>query len=92
MFYKKKPVVIQAWDVAELLRMQRSQMPEVIRTAEDKGKLILGISIISIRLNDTHDLIAGEKDMLLMGTAGEFYPCKKRIFVEIYDQVEDQGS
>lgn len=89
MFYRKKPVVIQAWDVVELLRAQRSQLPEIIRDAVDKGKLILGISIISIRVSDIHDLIAGEKDMLLRGTAGEFYPCKKSVFAEIYDEAEE---
>jgi len=91
--YRKKPVVIDAWHVADLLGTVRNHglngLPE---------PFIEGFSIIAgwVFKKDSiviptleGDMLAGPDDMIIRGIAGEFYPCKRDIFAATYERVEE---
>lgn len=77
MKFRKKPIVIEAeqWSF---------------------GKDIKGV-VWGVDQNGRHawvETLEGrmqvlEGDWIITGTAGEIYPCKDRIFKEIYEKVED---
>ena len=87
MKYRKKPVVIEAWQwngtqelYRELLRhgFQMSHM-----SGDNSGK-ITSISISTLE----GVLHVSNNDWIIKGIKGEFYPCKPDIFEATYEKVE----
>ena len=90
MKYRKKPVVIEAWPVRDLLRTSWQDQPQRIRDAFTKRELvILNLNPGEIKVCTLEGgMRAGPDDFLIQGIMGEFYPCKPDIFAATYEAVE----
>ena len=87
-FYRKKPVVIEAF----LLGVHDT--PEWYHEQLAKNKLKLHEPLYENLLIKTleGDYIAKpEQDYIIKGVRGELYPCKKDIFEETYEKVEQRS-
>ena len=90
--YRKKPVVIEAWyvqDISFLAGKDFHRLPESIKESYEKGGWVfLTNGEIHIpTLEGT--MVAGQKDYIIKGVNGEFYPCKPDIFEKTYEKVEE---
>jgi len=80
MKYRKKPVVIEAWQVAALLACTADQLPRPIQEAQEVSidsvpTFGFGDGVIFVQtLEGT--MKAEADDWIIRGVAGEFYPCK----------------
>ena len=87
--YRKKPVVIDAWPVRELIKNAQqgwTALPESIRQAYDKGDVLFLAEAMTITtLEGIHR--ADIDDMVLQGVKGELYPCKPDIFIATSEEV-----
>ena len=88
--YRKKPVVIEAWPIAQLVHdaeHEWSALPLEVRAAYEAGILLFSNRALLIKtLEGDHrgDLT----DWLIQGVKGEFYPCKPDIFAATYEPVD----
>lgn len=89
MKFRKKPVVIEAWPVRELVHAAAKEwptLPECIQSAYETGAFVFtpeGIVVSTLEGSMMADL----DDMLIRGVKGEFYPCKPDIFAATYEPV-----
>lgn len=86
--FRKKPVVIEAvqWDgkmttVAPLLA--KSNVDEIGQDFTSPDLLIQTLE---------GEMRASVGDWIILGTAGELYPCKPDIFTNIYEPVDDRTA
>lgn len=90
MKYRKKPVVINAWKVMDILQNATSNwglLPPEVRDAYEDGEFVFTPQGIHVKtLEGLH--IADKEDMLIRGVKGEFYGCKPDIFEATYEAVE----
>jgi hypothetical protein len=84
--YRKKPVVIEAWefdgalDFSKTLPKEIKDAVSIIRLTQD-GKL---------RIQTLEgEMLANRGDFIIKGVKGEFYPCKPDIFETTYEKVEE---
>ncbi len=88
--YRKKPVVINAWPVSDILNLAKNHwatLPNEFIVAYEKGDFVLTPESIHVKtLEGVH--ITGKDDMLIQGVKGEFYGCKMDIFEATYEAVE----
>ena len=92
--YRKRPVVIQAEPVSDLMGWAAStwmHMPEWVRDAYEAGTIVheVGTSVfaadhIVVRTLEG-PMRASRGDMLIRGVKGELYPCKPDVFALTYD-------
>lgn len=94
--YRKKPVVIEAFQMTEARRMDNADWPEWLNEAWNKGAMEGGAVFrkdMAAQLPDTlcirtlegiHDVSWG--DWIIRGVKGELYPCKPDIFHATYDE------
>jgi hypothetical protein len=97
MKYRKKPVVIEAFQMTGERRWDNSEWPSWLNEAWNKNSTQEGALFI-----DQFDNIDGSKlcirtlegihnvgwgDYIIQGICGEIYPCKPGIFVETYELV-----
>ncbi len=88
--YRKKPVVIEAWCVNDLITMRTLHQPLPDAVAE-----MVAIGVIKLEADGASVLTkegrmhANANDMLIRGVAGEFYPCKPDIFAATYEVTHD---
>lgn len=90
MKFKKKPVVIEAWDAHQLLIDASSNwlgLPEPIRNGYECGKVIFARDFIVIKTLEG-DHRADPADKVIQGVKGELYPCKPDIFAATYEVAE----
>ena len=90
MKYRKKPVVIEA------VQLTRLNIPIVLNFL---GAHVYKYGYESNGYEDIHlycyiktlegVMRADEGDYIIKGIRGEFYPCKKHIFEETYEEVEE---
>lgn len=100
MFYRKKPVVIQA---VQLRRDTWSEMCEFLGPFSEgtRGCWIgedgkesptmterLGLVIHTLE----GDMLAVENDWIIRGVQGEYYPCKPDIFEQTYEDAVADGN
>ncbi len=94
--YRKKPVVIEAFQMTKERRWDNSEWPDWLNQAWNKtpsegavwidpsyaseGKLVCGT------LEGVHRISWG--DWIIQGIKGELYPCKPDIFEATYEPVE----
>jgi len=84
--YRKKPVIVEAFQLTQELLDQKGWSEEYIRDESNR----------KIKYRLVHDLIetlegemmANVGDYIIIGIKGEIYPCKPDIFAETYDPVE----
>lgn len=81
--YKKKPVVIEAvrWTGSNFSEIKKFMGDTVIAFNEQSLK-------ISVKTLEGV-ITASPNDYIIKGVAGEFYPCKPKIFEETYEEVEE---
>jgi hypothetical protein len=81
--YKKKPVVIEAvrWTGSNFSEIKKFMGDTVIAFNEQSLK-------ISVKTLEGV-ITASPNDYIIKGIAGEFYPCKPKIFEETYEEVEE---
>ena len=86
MQYRKKPVVIEAWQFTDENKDQvyhtlRDQQMNIQPSFRD-GKVSLLIPTLE------GEMIASLGDYIIKGVNGEFYPCKPDIFAKTYEPVD----
>ena len=89
MKFRKKPVVIDAWPVEDLLELYSilGELPKEILDGVSNDELDFVTDFIRV-LTLEESIFATTDDVLIMGIKGEFYPCKKDIFSKTYERVE----
>ena len=97
MKFRKKPVVIDAFQMTEARRMDNSDWPNWLNSAWNKGRDQVGSlqrADMTAVLPDTLEIVTLEGnhkvswgDYIIRGVQGELYPCKPEIFVATYEPV-----
>ncbi|KKN69820.1 hypothetical protein LCGC14_0437660 [marine sediment metagenome] len=82
--YKKKPVVIEAWEFDGRLDFSKT-LPKEIKDDIDNFRLTQDGKLKVKTLEG--DMFANIGDMIIKGIQGEFYPCKPDIFEKTYELV-----
>jgi hypothetical protein len=91
MKFRKKPVVIEAWEVSELIDdagNNWNHLPKPVIAAYDDGTIVFGNKHIQVRTLEGR-MTAESTDYLIRGVQGELYPCKPDIFAATYEPVEE---
>lgn len=91
MKFRKKPVVVEAWPVKELLHLVAHdfwKLPDRIRQAYDKVEVVFAASSIHIKTLEGM-MIAERDDIVIQGVQNELYPCKPDIFAATYEPIEE---
>lgn len=92
--YRKKPVVVEAFQMTRESALRPSDWPSWLVAArvrpEGENALWLedspeGDVFVCGTLEGAHDVTWG--DFIIQGVRGEIYPCKPDIFAETYDEV-----
>lgn len=86
MKYKKKPVVVEAFQYDGDLKGADGKyyVPDWAAEAYEKGIIYYDLTELFINtLEGTHHVSVG--DYIIQGVKGELYPCKPDIFVKTYD-------
>lgn len=82
--YRKKPVIVEAFQLTEKLLEEKGRTEEYV--GNRKIKYRLDHAIIQTLEGE---MIANIGDYIITGIKGEIYPCRKDIFEETYELVED---
>lgn len=85
--YRKKPVVIEAWCVNDLITavFLNKPLPDAVAEMVAVGIIKIGEHNGLSVLTKEGRMHANASDMLIRGVAGEFYPCKPDIFAATYE-------
>lgn len=94
MKYRKKPVVIDAWQYDGDLKNSDGEFycPPWVEKAFNEGTLYYGVlgespsELFVKTLEGDHHASVG--DYIIQGVAGELYPCKPDIFARTYEPAE----
>lgn len=96
--FRKKPIVIEAFQMTRERRADNSEWPEWMHSAwnadrETPGSLYptqfgTGTGTLSIGTLEGQQLISWN-DWIIRGVEGEIYPCKPDIFAKTYEPLED---
>jgi hypothetical protein len=96
--YRKKPVVVEAFQMTEARRWDNSEWPNWLheawnRAAGDVGAFWCGLQPPHENLYISTlegDLKVEWGDWIIQGVQGELYPCKPDIFEATYGPVEEE--
>ena len=89
--YRKKPVVIEAFQMTKARRDDNSEWPHWLNEAWNKpfdapGSFYpLAGALMICTLEGAH--VVSENDWIIQGVKGELYPCKPDIFEATYEKV-----
>ncbi len=84
--YRKKPVVIDAWEWDETMRMMQLLRMKGMVSAGHEGHRDRPNECKRMRIHTLEGSMLAERgDFIIMGGNGEFYPCKPDIFAATYD-------
>lgn len=84
--YRKKPVIIDAWEFDGRLDFSKT-LPKEIKDAVDTIRLTQDGKLRIKTLEG--DMFANSGDFIIKGVQGELYPCKPDIFEQTYELVEE---
>lgn len=96
--FRKKPVVIEAFQMTKERRWDNSEWPNWLNFAWNHEHNETGGVWIDKLCPDKEKLVCGTlegphkidfDDWIIQGIKGELYPCKPDIFEATYDMVED---
>lgn len=90
MKFRKKPVVIDAWQVNEILRCAAGgwhELPDTLKEDYELGNVVFTPEALYIKTLEG-EMRADRGDWLIRGVKGEFYPCKPDIFEATYDPAD----
>lgn len=87
MKFRKKPVVIEAWQFLDpyAMRPEWVETVGVVTFHPDFGALIEVLTLEGT-------MIGRRGDWIIKGVKGEVYPCKPDIFAATYEKVEDDPA
>lgn len=85
--YRKKPVLVSAWKVRDVLVSRHDEMPSSYRRACATGQIMEAPQYIQISTLEG-SMRADLDDWLICGVNGEFYPCKPDVFEKTYEPAE----
>ena len=91
MKYRKRPVVIEAFKVSDLLNSAErnwKDLPDCIKALYEQGNFLFAASEIYINTLEGK-MTAQYNDFIIKGVQGELYPCKPDIFEATYEKVDD---
>lgn len=99
MKFKKKPVVVEAFQMTEARRQDNAEWPEWLNEAWNKEHGQVGAVFPKHFPNSdgTDELLIHTReglalvthgDWIIRGVEGELYPCKPEIFEKTYDAVK----
>jgi len=89
MDYRKKPVIIQAWELTYNTSCINAII-EIIEASDGIARRGPDGSLKITTLEGVMTAVTG--DYIIRGVHGEFYPCKPDIFHETYDTVGVQDN
>lgn len=101
--YRKKPVVIEAFQITEETRKDNSNWPEWLNAAWQLANDAVG-SVFPSQFPDSDGtdtlkvntlegpLEVAWGDWIIQGVQGELYPCKPNIFEQTYELVPEEAS
>lgn len=87
--YRKKPVVIEAWQVVGILNSAEKDwksLPPCISEAYERGEVLFLPEMVQIKTLE--GWMDGRRDAdawIIKGVKGELYPCKGDIFEATYE-------
>lgn len=91
----KKPIEVEVWQIPAEEIDDESALPSWIADAFDDGKITVFINV-ETNQNEYVEIETLEGDMegsvgdyIIKGVKGEIYPCRKDIFEETYEVVND---
>jgi len=86
--YIKKPVVVDAEKVSELLHDAEKnwdKLPDWIKENYEEGNILFGDNYVVV--NTSEGIMRGDyDDFLIRGVKGEIYPCKPDVFELTYQK------
>ena len=99
MKYRKKPIVIEAFQMTEQRRNSNAEWPEWLHRAWERGASAGIKGALMIDIDDPNGLrlalgtLEGVyriqwDDWIIQGIKGELYPCKPDIFEATYEALE----
>jgi hypothetical protein len=87
MKFRKKPIVIEAFEVNAALRLAESgwkELPDWLRAAYEGGKILFLAD--SVDIDTLEGTMKGARgDWIIRGVKGELYPCKPDVFLASYE-------
>lgn len=86
MKFRKKPVVIDAWEFDGRLDFSKT-LPKEIKDNVKMFRLTQSCKLKIMTLEG--DMLADIGDMIIKGVNGEFYPCKPDIFEKTYESIKE---
>jgi hypothetical protein len=101
MRYRKKPVVIEAFQMTRERRTDNSEWPNWLHDAwnQDKGtpgalsNVIEGSGDGALKISTLEgEMKIDWDDFIIQGVKGELYPCKPEIFDATYDCVDESEA
>ena len=90
MKYRKKPVVIEAWPIADLVKAAATSwrdLPQVVSMAYENGDIVFRPEGVDVKTLEGW-MFGQLTDLLIEGVQSELYPCKPDIFAATYEAVE----
>ena len=91
--FRKKPIVIEAFQMTERTFTNRDDWPEWLclawmKSLGQEGAVYMGVNdfVNIVTLEGTHKVSWG--DWIIRGVKGELYPCKPDIFAATYEPAE----
>lgn len=102
MKYRKKPVVVEAFQMTYARRQSNAEWPNWLHEAWNKDHHEVGclyptdypnskgtdqLRIVTLENDHTTAQIVGWGDYIIQGVNGEIYPCKPDIFHKTYELV-----
>jgi hypothetical protein len=97
--FRKKPVVVEAFQMTEQRRWDNKDWPQWLHKAwNTEGEGCLSIDpddpkcerLFIGTLEGVHKV--AWNDVIIQGVRGEIYPCKPDIFYETYEHVEESNG
>lgn len=83
--YRKKPVVIDAWVIQDLMWAHKNKdLPEDIQQAKYECKVTFSDGAVYVETPEGR-MRGGPESYLIKGVRGEFYPCRPEIFEATYE-------
>ena len=93
MKYRKKPVIIDAFKVCDLIHTEKqnwSDLPACILQSYERGDFNF-VGRIYVEIKTLEGWMKGNyDDYIIRGVQGELYPCKPDIFRDTYEPVDDE--
>jgi len=96
MKFRKKPIVIDAFQMTRERRLDNSQWPNWLHHAWSLHRVEVGALFPAREPSDKLEIRTLEGvmrvshgDFIIRGVKGELYPCKPDIFEATYESVED---